>query len=105
MTRIAAPISERLERRRDIDQSTGCWNWTGARTPKGYGQIRLVGGTTAYTHREAYMAYVGQIPEGLHLDHLCRNRSCFNPEHLEPVTPRENARRGLTGAHLRREVR
>jgi hypothetical protein len=103
MARQAAPIKDRLEARRQID-SAGCWNWTGARTPKGYGQIRLATGQTAYTHRESYETFVGPIPEGLHIDHLCRNRGCFNPAHLEPVTPKVNARRGLTGAHLRRKA-
>lgn len=101
MSRTAAPIRERLESRRQIDE-TGCWVWTGALSAKGYGQIRLPGGSTAYTHRESYVEFVGPIPAGLHIDHLCRNRSCFNPDHLEPVTPQENARRGETGHHMRK---
>lgn len=94
------PIAERLMLRRVVDDG-GCWNWPGARTRKGYGQIRLAEGRTSYTHRESYMAFVGPIPEGLEIDHLCRNRGCFNPDHLEPVTPGENARRGLTGHHMK----
>jgi len=66
----------------------GCWNYTGARNPKGYG--RILQGTA---HRYFYEKLVGAIPDGLHIDHLCMNTSCVNPEHLEPVTNEENARR------------
>lgn len=71
-----------------------CWVWTGARNAKGYGvtssieQERLV-------HRAMYRLLVGPIPDGYFVDHLCRNPSCCNPAHLEPVTPGENTRRGL----------
>lgn len=65
----------------------GCWEWTG-HLINGYGSI---GGRLA--HRVSYMEIVGQIPDGLELDHLCRNTLCLNPEHLEPVTKRENLRR------------
>ena len=54
------------------------------------------GANTMPAHRYAYEELVGPIPEGLQLDHLCRNRSCVNPDHLEPVTCRENLRRGET---------
>lgn len=77
----------------------GCWQWVGAKNNHGYGRVRLGGGddSAMYAHRAAYMAFWGPIPEGLQLDHLCRNRSCCNPDHLEPVTPAENSRRGLAG--------
>lgn len=75
-----------------------CWEWTGARAPQGYGQIRTAGdGPTVGAHRAVYEDRVGPIPEGLHLDHLCRNRECVNPAHLEPVTNKENNHRGLAG--------
>lgn len=82
---------DRLLAKAAID-ADGCWLWTGAENGKGYGSFR-VGGITVLTHRFSYMAFVGPIPEGLELDHLCRKRRCFNPECLEPVTHKENIRR------------
>jgi len=73
----------------------GCWVWTGARN-NGYGRI-YVAGELKYAHRLVYEALVGSVPEGLHLDHVCRRRDCVRPTHLEPVTPRENQRRGIKG--------
>lgn len=71
---------------------TGCIEFSGPRTPDGYGKIRVRYRHTS-AHRAAYELFVGPIPEGLHIDHLCRNTSCVNPAHLEPVTPSENNRR------------
>lgn len=70
-----------------------CWLWMGARNQKGYGLYSAP--NTAAAHRVAYELLVGPIPEGLVLDHLCRNVRCVNPDHLEPVTIRENTARGL----------
>lgn len=72
---------------------TACWNWTGAATRKGYGQVYRNGRRIQATHA-SYELYVGPVPEGLELDHLCRNPRCINPLHLEPVTGRENLLRG-----------
>lgn len=66
-----------------------CWLWTGARSGDGYGMKR-VAGRTVYTHRYIYELFVGPIPRGLEIDHLCRQRGCCNPLHLRPSTRREN---------------
>lgn len=76
----------------DIDDN-GCFNWTGNHTTKGYGTFWL-DKKRVYAHRWAYEDCIGPIPKGLQLDHLCRNRRCCNPEHLEPVTREENLARG-----------
>ncbi|MFJ1788385.1 HNH endonuclease signature motif containing protein [Streptomyces anulatus] len=69
-----------------------CWTWTGYQDRDGYGQFYFQG-RKYLAHRHAYMQLVGPIPAGLVIDHLCRNPSCVNPAHLEPVTPAENTRR------------
>lgn len=71
------------------EQPNGCWQWTGAISDTGYGSFSF-GGRVGGAHRAAYQMFRGPIPRGLVLDHLCRNRGCVNPSHLEPVTQREN---------------
>jgi hypothetical protein len=78
-----------------IVQENGCWDWVGARTNKGYGNL-AVEGRFVPAHRYVYEQEVGPIPEGLTLDHLCRNRACVRPDHLEPVTHKENCLRGVS---------
>lgn len=76
----------------NVEQSEdGCWLWTSV-THKGYGKFSFHG-RTQLAHRLAYQHLVGDIPDGLHLDHLCRVRNCVNPDHLDPVTPAVNMRR------------
>lgn len=79
----------------------GCWEWTGATSAGGYGQMGLER-KIVYTHRFSYEFHKGPIPEGMSLDHLCRNTKCCNPDHLEPVTHKENIRRALEQTHCLR---
>lgn len=80
---------------RVVVTDAGCWQWTGPTTHNGYARVS-VDGRNAMVHRVTYEHHVGPIPDGLDLDHLCRNRTCCNPDHLEPVTRRENLLRGDT---------
>lgn len=88
-----------------VDTTAGpdaCWPWLGA-LAHGYGSMRGADGRTTGAHRVIYQSMRGPIPDGLELDHLCRNRSCVNPAHLEPVTRIENARR-IPSAIMRAHV-
>lgn len=77
-----------------------CWEWLATKSKKGYGQFRL-NGQMRFAHRVAYVATNGEIPKGLTIDHLCKNRACVNPSHLEAVSQGENARRGLVKTHCK----
>jgi hypothetical protein len=77
-----------------IERTPWCWNWTGARD-RGYGRFGI-NGKTVYAHRVAYELWVAPLTPGLTVDHLCRNRSCVNPEHLEEVPNRTNQLRGTS---------
>lgn len=77
----------------------GCWLWTAAKNGKGYGQVKFRGTQTG-AHRLAYLHWIGPIPKGLQLDHLCRNPSCVNPNHLEAVTQKTNMLRGESPSAL-----
>lgn len=77
-----------------VEKSASCWVWTAATDKDGYGRFyRDAKSPRHVAHRFAYEAMVGPIPDGLQIDHLCRNTSCVNPAHLEPVTLDENVRR------------
>lgn len=78
-----------------IAKTDKCWLWLGAMDSKGYGRMR-VNKRYKGAHRVAYELWRGEIPEGLVLDHLCKRPDCVNPQHLEPVTQRENLMRGDT---------
>ena len=72
-----------------------CWDWPGHISREGYGRIwNKKKRRPEYAHRVIYRLMVGPIPLGMELDHLCRNRRCFNPNHMQPVTHRENVLRG-----------
>lgn len=75
-----------------IDRTGECWEWTGGVSDNGYGQMKHNGATVS-AHRYAYERQNGPIPVDLQIDHLCRNRRCANPDHLEAVTQEENLRR------------
>lgn len=85
----------RLRERYIVDHDTGCWVWTGIKDKLGYGNFGFHGRKHT-AHRASYLLLIGDIPEGLDVDHLCRNPSCVNPSHLEPVTRSENIRRGFS---------
>ncbi len=78
-----------------VNEDTGCWIWTGVVQKSGYARFGAggVSGRNVLGHRWSYERHVGPIPDGYEIDHLCRNKSCVNPEHLEAVTHAENARR------------
>jgi len=88
----------RFERHYSID-SVGCWVWHGDTGTRGYGIFHSEKKDWR-AHRWAYERHIGQIPEGLVIDHLCRNTRCVNPEHLEAVTQRENILRGTAPAAI-----
>lgn len=75
------------------DTESGCVEWQGPVDRDGYGRIRF-GGCSTHAHRVAWELANGPVPDGLQIDHLCRNKVCCNPEHLDTVTMQENVRRG-----------
>lgn len=94
---MARPAIDRLLSRCRVTE-TGCWEFLGARS-QGYGVVGRGprGAGNIHGHRLTYEFFIAEVPDGLDLDHLCRNRACCNPWHLEPVTRFVNANRGLRG--------
>lgn len=95
-----SPLERLLDR---IDFTESCWLWTGTTNGVGYGLLSS-NNKKVYAHRFSYEWFVGPIPAGLTLDHLCRVTRCVNPDHLEPVTNRENILRG-TGFAAKNSVK
>lgn len=96
--RWANPL-ERFMAKVDQNGPNGCWVWTAAKDREGYGRFG-VANNGVLAHRAGYEMMVGPIPDGLQIDHLCRNTSCVNPRHLEPVTPKVNVHRSFNVAAL-----
>lgn len=86
-------LPEKLRKSIEVHDD-GCWIWTGGKQSMGYGWVYIPKLGMRLAHRFTYATLIGPIPEGLELDHLCRVPTCVNPEHLEPVTHRENVLRG-----------
>lgn len=98
-------IEQRLRAAARLNPETDCWEWRAAiadPTGTSYGGI-TVDGKRYQAHRLAYETWVGPIPEGLEIDHLCRVRACINPDHLEVVTHAENMRRSRSSERRRLE--
>ncbi len=90
-----ATLEERFNRRVRKGSETECWDWIGGIDKDGYGVLQF-NKVVLRTHRVSYIIHVGEIPTGLVLDHLCRNRRCVNPSHLEACSIGENVRRGIS---------
>jgi hypothetical protein len=91
-------LPDRLQSKILPEPNSGCWIWMGALSEAGYGRD-----WNSRAHRVTYEALRGPIPDGMVLDHKCRTRCCVNPDHLEPVTDRENLMRGNTPARKNAE--
>lgn len=93
MTQRGLTIEQRFDLHWIPEPNSGCRLWVGSRNEFGYGVFRIDKGKNVRAHRFSYERSKGGIPEGFEIDHLCRNKSCVNPSHLEAVSPQENRRR------------
>lgn len=93
MPRPAAPLEDRISAN-VVSTPFGCWQWSARRDRDGYGVIKVSGAPKA-AHRVAYATFTGALDPAMQLDHLCHNRACVNPDHLEPVTTQVNTARGV----------
>lgn len=91
-------LEQRLARFFVAGDERECWTWTGPTARGAYGLLKIKG-KLHRAHREVYRLLVGEIPDGLTLDHLCRNTLCVNPQHLEPVTRQVNSKRQAVALH------
>jgi HNH endonuclease len=105
MTRDLAALLHRFQGNL-VPHSEGCWGWRAHTNSAGYGMFQVAGVGKVLVHRLAWELVHGPIPQGRELDHLCRNRACPNPVHLELVTARENILRGegTAARHARQTV-
>ena len=92
---LSAATARRFWSKVSLDTPDSCWLWQGWRNRDGYGHYSHCEGGSKLAHVIAYRLQVGPVPKGKQLDHVCRNRACCNPTHLEPVTARENVLRGI----------
>lgn len=90
---------KRFEDKYLINKETGCWEWQAGLDGKGYSAF-CVRKRMKIGHRISYNIYVGEIPKGLVIDHLCKNIKCVNPAHMEPVTQKDNILRGEAPSSL-----
>lgn len=91
--RVTDPVAHITAR--TVKTESGCWEWLQRRNEHGYGEVNLSNYRTKLVHVLMYENTVGPVPDGLELDHTCRNRACCNPDHLEPVTHLTNIDRGV----------
>lgn len=94
------PIAERFWEKVLPANVDACWIWQSTLTEDGYGRFYLRPGRKVMAHRHSWESFFGPIPDGLFLDHLCRQRRCVNPYHLDVVTNLVNAQRGKAGINF-----